>query len=472
MAFSKSGILSTSANIEPIAGRRQSAGRLGRIAVSGLLALSLSGCSTIGGWFSGNGDSGDAPKIQTRYLGSVAADEPTAVGAGDSILRQNGNAADAAAAMALMLTVSLPSRAGLMGGGVCLVRDADSAGVDAIQFLPQAVPGSTVEIPGMVRGIAALQARYGQLDWRQVVVGVERMAGNGVPVSAQLTADAAAAGVALPPGAQHAEPAAAGVFSQLRLNGASDFYTGDVARQLIADGIPAQALASYAPTWRPALQTPSNHDTLYFAPVAGGLVAAGAYNALMAKEDSAADPVARFQIAQAGAAATFGERMRGAAQPADQASASTGFVVADASGRVVSCALTMGALFGTHQKLPTPALYMAGQIAGNPIAQLGLVPAIAYNANSSQVLGAFAGSGGTAAPADLAAVAFSTLRLNQGAVVSVAAMRRPDDTGPSAVPDRVVALNCPDGLVRNPKSCAIAKDPRGWGFSQTVDLVK
>src|SRR5471030_155563 len=112
--------------------------------------------------------------------------------------------------MALMLTVSLPSRAGLMGGGVCLVRDADSAGVDAIQFLPQAVPGSAVEIPGMVRGIAALQARYGQLDWRQVVVGVERMAGNGVPVSAQLTADAAAAGIALPPGAQHAEPAVAG----------------------------------------------------------------------------------------------------------------------------------------------------------------------------------------------------------------------------------------------------------------------
>jgi len=264
----------------------------------------------------------------------------------------------------------------------------------------------------------------------------------------------------------------AGVFSQLRLNGASDFYTGDVARQLIAAGLPAQALASYAPSWRPALQVPSNHDTLYFAPVAGGLVAAGAYNALMAKEDAAADPGARFQIARAGAAATFGERMRGAAWPADQASASTGFVVSDASGRVVSCALTMGALFGSRQKLPTPALYMAGQIAGNPIAQLGLVPAIAYNANSSQVLGAFAGSGGTSAPADVAAVAFSTLRMSQGAVVSVAAMRRPDDTGPTAVPDRVVALNCPDGLVRNPKSCAIAKDPRGWGFSQTVDLVK
>lgn len=452
--------------------RRQSAGRVARAALSGLVALSVGGCSTIGGWFSANTDGGDVQKIQTRYLGSIAADEPSAVGAGDSILRQNGNAADAAAAIALMLTVSLPSRAGLMGGGVCLVREADSAAVDAIQFLPQPVPGSAVEIPGMVRGLAALQARYGKLDWRQVVVGVERMAAKGVPVSAQLTADAAAAGVTLPPGAEQAEPAVAGVFSQLRLNGASDFYTGDVARQLIAGGLPAQGLASYAPAWRPAMQVPSNHDTIYFAPIAGGRVAAGAYSTLMADESAAADPAARFRIARAGAAAAFAKAMGGATLPADQPSAGTGFVVSDATGRVVSCALSMGALFGTHQRLPAPAIYAAAPIAGNPAAQLGLVPAIAYNANSSQVLGAFAGSGGTSAPGDLAAIAFSTLRMSQGAVVSVTAMRRPDDTGSSAVPDRVTVLNCPDGLVRNPKSCAIAKDPRGWGFAQTVDLVK
>ena len=475
MAFSKSGILSTSANIEPIAVRRQSAGharrRAARAAVSAVLALSVGGCSTIGGWFGSTAEP-DAPKIPTRYLGSVVADDATAVGAGDSILRQNGNAADAAAAIALMLTVSLPSRAGLMGGGVCLVHDANSGGADAIQFLPQAVAGSSIEIPGTVRGIAALQARYGVLDWRQIVVGVERMAANGVPVSAQLAADAAAAGVTVPSGTLHAEPVLASVFSQLRLNGASDFYTGDVARQLVADGIPGQALAAYSPTWRPAMQVPSNHDTLYLAPAAGGRAAAGAYGALMAQEETAADPVARFQIARAGAAKAFGEAMRGAAMPADQPSASTGFVVADASGRVISCSLTMGALFGTHQKLPTPALYAAAPVAGNPVAQLSLVPAIAFNASSSQVLGVFAGSGGTAAPADLAGVAFTALRLNQGAASSVAVMRRPDDTGATAVPDRIAALNCREGLERSPKSCGIAKDPRGWGFSQTVDLVK
>jgi hypothetical protein len=219
---------------------------------------------------------------------------------------------------------------------------------------------------------------------------------------------------------------------------------------------------------------PSGHETLFLAPAAGGRIAAGAYGALMADESAATDPAARFQIARAGADATFAKVMTGAAPVADdQPTASTGFVVSDADGRVVSCALSMGqSLFGTGKKLPTPSLYVAGQIAGNPAAQRGMVPAIAYNANITQVMGVYAGSGSTSTPGDVAAVIFSTLLKNQGAISAVAAMRRPDDTGPTAVPDRVAALHCPDGLVRNPKSCALARDPRGWGFAQTVDLVQ
>lgn len=436
-----------------------------------MAAVSLGGCSTLGSWFTPD-STADAPTLQTRYLGSVAADEPSAVGAGDNILRQNGNAADAAAAMALMLSVTLPSRAGLMGGGVCLVRDAESADIEAIDFLPRSVANSPVEIPGLVRGIAALQARYGTLDWRQVVVGVERTALSGVPVAAQLTADAAAAGVALPPGERHAEPALAAVFSQLRLNGASDFYQGDVARQLVAAGVPAQALAAYAPAWHPAAHVASGNDQLYLAPGAAGRVVAASYNALLADSSAAGDPAARFRIARAAAAAAAAQALPGAAIQADQPTASTGFVVADAAGRVVTCSLSMGTLFGTRQKLAAPALYAAGRIAGDPAAPFGLIPVIAYNTNINQVLGAFVGTGGTSAAADLAAIAYSTLRKGDAAAVSVASLRRPDDTGPTAVSDRVAALNCPSGLVRSAKTCAIVKDPRGWGFAQTVDLVR
>ncbi len=451
--------------------RRQSAGltrrRWARAAVSGVVALSLAGCSTIGGWFgSGSQTAAEEPaqKIPTRYLGSVVADEPEAVGAGDQILRSNGNAVDAAAAMALMLSVTLPSRAGLMGGGICLVRNTESANIEAIDFLPRAVPGSAVEIPGMVRGIAALQARYGVLDWRQVVVGIERTANIGVPVAAQLTADAAAAGVTLPPGPRHQEPAIAALLSSLRLNGASDFYTGDVARQLVASGVPAQALAAYAPAWHPAFRVASGNDWLYFASNPAGRAAGAGYNALLAGRES--DPAQRFQAARAVAQATAGNAT------ADQPVGSTGFVVADASGRIVSCTLSMGALFGTRQKLASPAVYTASPIAGAPEAQLGLVSAIAYNANVSQVLGAFAGSGSTSVPGDVAAVVYDALRKQEPVKAAVADFRRPDDTGPTAVPSRVSALVCLNGLVRGPDSCNLAKDPRGWGFAQTVDLLR
>ncbi|GGF31773.1 gamma-glutamyltranspeptidase [Aliidongia dinghuensis] len=476
MAFSKSGILSTSANIEPIAVRRQSAGRtrrhVARATVSGLVALSLTGSLTGCSWFSADAPAEIAKPISTRYLGSVVADEPEAVGLGDQMLRLNGNAADAAAAVALMLTVTLPSRAGLMGGGACLVRNTESAEVEAINFLPQAVPGSAIEVPGLVRGIAALQARYGVLDWRQVVVGVERIAQSGVPVAQQLTADAGAAGVALPPGPRHSEPDLAAVFSQLRLNGASDFYTGNVARQLVAAGVPAQPLASYAPTWHPATRVAARNDWLYFAPGSAGRVAAASFSALLDDSAAVSDPVARYRIARAASATAEASIIPGASVAADEPSASTGFIVADASGRVVTCTLSMGKLFGTRQKLAAPALYAAAPIAGDPAAQLGLVPAIAYNANVNQVLGIYAGSGGTSAPADVAAIAFGVLRKDDPAPVAVEDLRRPDDTGATQVPDRVAALACPNGLVRSPKTCTIAKDPRGWGFAQTVDLLR
>src|SRR5579863_9260027 len=89
--------------------------RYSRLAAAMVLAAGMGGCNGIGdlGLSSlGLGDIGPGPssgtdtdtqQVVSHYLGSVAADDPQAVDVGVRILRSGGTAADAAAAMGLVL---------------------------------------------------------------------------------------------------------------------------------------------------------------------------------------------------------------------------------------------------------------------------------------------------------------------------------------------------------------------------------
>lgn len=126
------------------------------------------------------------------FAGLLAADEPRAALVARDVLGNGGNAADAAVAMYFALSVTLPSRAGLAGGGVCLVFDHGDKAAEVVEFLPQAGASGAV-VPRGVRAMAALHARYGLSRWEPLVAPAENLARFGHPVSRALARDLARA---------------------------------------------------------------------------------------------------------------------------------------------------------------------------------------------------------------------------------------------------------------------------------------
>ena len=193
----------------------------------------------------------------------VAADEPRAAAIGRDIIAQGGRAGDAAAAMALAMTATLPSRVGLAGGGVCVAFDARSKQARTLEFLPRPTGPGGAATPAFLRGIYALQASAGVLRWEQTVVPAEQIARTGTAVSRALAQDLAAhgrrlaadpeaarlflpAGAPLAEGAPLVQPALAGGLVAALARRQIGGHTGDVfgAAQQVAEAAVLLALAA------------------------------------------------------------------------------------------------------------------------------------------------------------------------------------------------------------------------------------
>lgn len=274
------------------------------------LALGLAGCET-----ADEEPSGIIGSVE-GFAGAVVADEPRAVLVGRDVLSAGGTAADAAVAMYFTLAVTLPSEAGLGGGGICLIHDPNARTTEALDFLPRAAPDGLVALPGNVRGMAALHARYGSLRWERLLSGAENLARFGTPMSRALAREAVTAesrlrrdpelaaiffgadGALLDQGDNLRQVDLAAVISQIRQQGAGTFYTGPLAAKIaeaaqsIGAPLTSEALRNTLPRFVETLRLPIGNHVLHAAPAPGGLVEAQIIGMLTEGEDYEAAPAA------------------------------------------------------------------------------------------------------------------------------------------------------------------------------------
>ena len=136
--------------------------------------------------------------------GAAATAHPLASEAAAAVLRDGGNAVDAAVAAAFVLSVVEPESSGLGGGGFALVHLAGEGRTVALDFRevapaaarpdmfagprPEGAPspsldgGTSVAVPGAVKGYAELARRYGTLPLARLVEPAARIAERGFAV--------------------------------------------------------------------------------------------------------------------------------------------------------------------------------------------------------------------------------------------------------------------------------------------------
>jgi len=237
-----------------------------------------------------------AAKSQTFPLdrtsqGMVASAHPLASQAGLSILKQGGNAIDAAVATTLAISVVEPFSAGIGGGGFMLFYQARSNETKALDFRERAPIKATqnlyldaqgkvrlnastdgylaVATPGTIAGLYQAHQRYGKLPWKAVVTPAITLAESGFPVSYRLTEATEARkfqnaeirrifthyGKPYQPGEILKQTELAATLRAIAVE-PNSFYQGKIAQTIVQDMqanrglITIEDLKQYRPTWR------------------------------------------------------------------------------------------------------------------------------------------------------------------------------------------------------------------------------
>jgi gamma-glutamyltranspeptidase/glutathione hydrolase len=257
--------------------------------------------------------------------GMVASNSGLASEAGAEILKQGGNAVDAAVATGFALAVTYPFAGNIGGGGFMNIHMADgrAAAIDYREVAPLAASRdmyvdpatgkltnkSTLGhlasgVPGSVAGMADALAKYGTMTLAQVMAPAIRLAKDGFEMDSALFRSLRGnknvlsqfagkdlfypGGDAPAPGTRFVQAELAHTLELIAAKGPAGFYEGEVADALVAEEkrgggiITHEDLKRYKAEWRTPIKSTYRGYTLYTMPPAssGGITMTETMNIL------------------------------------------------------------------------------------------------------------------------------------------------------------------------------------------------
>ncbi|CAN5808027.1 gamma-glutamyltransferase [soil metagenome] len=253
-------------------------------------------------------------QVATAPSAMVVTDAPLATEVGVQVMRDGGNAIDAAVATAFALAVVYPEAGNVGGGGFMVARLANGTSL-ALDFREKAPLAATRDmfldedgelsdrsvlghlasgVPGAVMGLWEAHSRFGTRPWPELLAPAIRLAEEGFIVDRELAASVRGAadrlrgyvgsaalflpgGVAIEQGSRWRNPDLGQVLRRIAERGPAGFYEGETA-DLIVDEmrrgggiITHQDLIGYRAEWRePIGFTYRGHTVISMPPASSG----------------------------------------------------------------------------------------------------------------------------------------------------------------------------------------------------------